>query len=85
MTHVPHDLIVRQIEDAVQGQGQFDHAQVRCEMAAVDRADAHERVANLTGEQVDIRSREVMNVGVRADSLEDHSISFDGRAPQTIP
>src|SRR5450631_602617 len=53
-------------------------------MAAVNCADTNERIANLRGEHVDIRPRQIVDVGVRADGLQHHYPSFDVTGPETV-
>ncbi len=44
---VPHELVVREIQHAMQRERQLDDAQVGREMPAVGRARANEQVSNL--------------------------------------
>ena len=47
---VPHDPVARRVEDAVDGHGQLDHAEVGAEVAADRRAGGDQPVADLAGE-----------------------------------
>ena len=69
---VPQDHVAGRVEDAVQGQGELDDAEVRPEVAAAlgDRTD-HD-VADLTGELVELRVGEPPEVGGGGDRVEQH-------------
>ena len=69
---VPQDHVARRVEDAVQGDGELDDAEVRPEVAAAlgDRAD-HD-VADLTGELVELLEREPPQVSGGGDRVEQH-------------
>src|SRR6185437_5879287 len=69
---VPDQLIVGQIENPVQRERQFHHAEVWSEMTAVDGARTDEHAANLAGKQIDLRALEALDVGGRSDSFYDH-------------
>src|SRR3569623_366044 len=50
MTHVPHEAIGRSVVDVMQCDGEFDHAEVGCEMSARVSHGIDQKTAQLVGE-----------------------------------
>ena len=73
---IPHDLVLVHVQHAVQGQRQFDDAEVRCQVAAVDGADLDEDVADFFGKVVDIRAAQATQIRRRSQTFE-HGPLFD--------
>ena len=58
VARVPDEAVFREIEDEVQGDGQFDHAQVAGEVGGARRNDAAQGFANLVGQSNQLLVRE---------------------------
>ena len=56
----------------MQRERQFDDAEIGRQMTAVDRAGAHEQIADLAREHVDLLTLQTLDVGRRVDALDDH-------------
>src|SRR5579884_2035785 len=50
VARVPHDLVLRRVEQVVQGDGQFHHAEVGCEVPADVRDHTDDLFADLLAE-----------------------------------
>jgi hypothetical protein len=60
---VPDEAIGIEIEGQVQGQAEFDHAQVAGEVSRPDTEDAHQLVAHLLGELFQLPIIQLMEIG----------------------
>ena len=63
MADVPHDDVARQVKHAVERDRQLDDAEVGGEMAAVGGANADQRLAYLTRQQIEFGAVEPLHVG----------------------
>jgi len=62
VAHVPHQLVVRRIEDRVQGDGEFHHAEPGADVPAGARAHVDEPVAEILREDAQFIAREATDV-----------------------
>ena len=62
MAHVPDEFVRRRVEDAVQGNGQLDHAEVRADMAAGLGQPGDDFLPDFAGEVLKLRQREFLHV-----------------------
>ena len=62
MAHVPDEFILGCGEDAVQGHGEFHDAEVRAEMAAIDRQLGDEFVPDLVRQLQKLIGRQFLYV-----------------------
>ena len=62
VTDIPNKFIVRSGEDAVQRQGELNHAKIRPEMATVDSELGDEFVADLLGKAAKLRHCQLLHV-----------------------
>ena len=65
MSGVPDEAIAAEIEGQVQGQAQLDDAEVAGEVGGPNAQDAHQLVAHLLGELVQLRVGQLVQVGRR--------------------
>jgi hypothetical protein len=70
MTYVHDKAVSRRIEDTMQSNGQFDHAEVRSEMAAGLREDLDQLIAYFLRESRQILFTKRFDVRWRTDSIE---------------
>jgi hypothetical protein len=63
-------LVVGRAEDAVECEGELDHAQVGADGAAVGGGDRNDLVANLASELRELGGGERFDVGGSADAIE---------------
>ena len=71
MTDVPDDVVVGHVEDVVQGDGQFDDAEGRAEMAAGFGNGLDDLPTELVGELLQVLHAEVLHVGGILDGVQD--------------
>ena len=64
---VPHDAVVRRVEDAVQGEGEFDRTEVRRQVAARFRDRFDQEGTQLGSECIEITTVERAQVCGRVD------------------
>ena len=62
MAHVPDKFVRGRVEDAVQRDGQFDHAEVRAEMPAALGQPGDQFLPDFAGEFLQLRQREFFHV-----------------------
>ena len=62
MAHVPDKFVARRCEDAMEGDGQFDHAEVRAEMAARLRQAVNQFLPDFPGKLFELHRREFFDV-----------------------
>ena len=60
MAHVPDEFVLGRVEDAVQRDGQLDHAEVRADMAAGLGQAGDEFLPDFAGEVLQLRQREFL-------------------------
>ena len=70
MADVEDELVLRRVEDAMQRDGQFDHAEIRSEMAAGLGEDVDQLIAHFLRELRQILFAKRFDVGWRTDSIE---------------
>ena len=75
---VEDDRVARRVEDAVQGDGQLDDAEVGAEVSAGLRHGVDQEVADLLGEAGHLGGRQPLEVGGAVDGLEH---THDGDSP----
>ena len=68
--HVPDDLVLRRIEHAVERQREFDHAEVRRQVAGIAGHGLDDDVAHLGRELLHLGGLEPLHVGRGLDLLE---------------
>ena len=73
---VEEELVLRGIEDGVQGQGQLDHAEVGAEVAAGLGQGLNEELADLLGQLGHLRKAQALQIGGRVDGLQQCSHVF---------
>ena len=76
MADVEEDFVLGRIEGAVQGDGQFDHAEVRSEVSAGFRDGPDEFVADFLREQRQVLLRHGAEIGRAVDPFEDGRSMF---------
>ena len=85
--HVEDDLVLRRIEDVVQGDGRLDHAQIGADVAAVSAQFLQKRRADLVRQRFELLHRKSFHVLRSVDFLKIHlfyndfKLKFPGRFP----
>ena len=63
MADVPDEFVLGRVEDVMQGDGQFDHAEIRTEMPAVFGQTGDHFLADLFGQFRQLVQRQLLDVG----------------------
>jgi hypothetical protein len=71
---VPHDQVVGRVEDAVQGDGELDDAEVRPEVTTDLGDRRHDRLSELSGQLWQLGRRQRAQVGRLVDPLQHHVV-----------
>ena len=83
---VPEDRILRGLEHSVQGERQFDGAEVRTEVSGVLGHGFDDEVADLAGQRVDLGVRQAAEVARLVDPLQVHQRTTLSRpSPINLP
>ena len=81
---VPQEDVAGRLEDAVQGQGQFDGAEVRSQVAAGGGHRLDDEGADLVGQLAQLLLAEGLDVGRRLDALKDHGVWHHATPPGPV-
>jgi hypothetical protein len=76
MSGVEDDRVAGTVEDPVHRDGEFDHAEVRAQVAAASRHGADQHLTNLRAQAREVLGTEIAQVGRSGDLLEQHKISL---------
>ena len=78
MTGVPENDVLGGVEDSMDGERQFDDAEVRAEMAPMSGDRLDDEIAHLPRQRLELLGGERSEIGWGSDALEDHSqgVSF---------
>jgi len=71
VTHVPDEVVAREVERAVQGQRQLDHAEVRGQVAAGLGDGLGDERADLAGQADQFRRRHAAQVAGRVNVIQE--------------
>ena len=71
MTRVPDQAVAAEVEDAMQGEAEFHHAEVRGEVGGPGRGNFAERPPHLRGKLLQFVHREPLQVARRKDARQD--------------
>ena len=84
MADVPHQLVRRKVEHAMERERELDDAEVGSQVAAVDGTRADEKVANLAREDVNLVAPEALDVLGRVDPLDHHWPGYTHLRPDAL-
>ena len=77
MSHIPNDVVVRRVEDVMQGNSQFNDSQIRGKMSAVFCDGADDRVTNFLGQLLKLSGRNFfIAMGCRSGKARSFLLSF---------